>query len=129
MEHGRIQSSSVGRLVCPAQYFILQISLTTFPCYMPNATKYITKLDKRIPKSKTEQLVDNESGLQFIRRASYGRIYKGPTTRCVFSCNVARNSCRSRIEFHFSDVARNKLHRVRLPKKVLLYRASSPHGR
>ena len=35
-------------------------------------------------------------------------ILKVPDTRC----NVACNSCRSRIEFYFCDVVRNKLHRV-----------------
>ena len=36
------------------------------------------------------------------------------------SCNDARNSCRSRIEFHFCDAARKKLHRVTPPKNPVV---------
>ena len=36
------------------------------------------------------------------------------------SCNDARNSCRSRIEFYFCDAARKKLHRVTPPKNPVV---------
>ena len=42
-----------------------------------------------------------------------------------FSCKVAGNSCRSRIELYFCDLAHNKLHRV-TPQRILLHRVSSP---
>ena len=33
--------------------------------------------------------------------------------------HVARNSCKSKIEFYFCDVGRNKVHRVKLPNNLV----------
>ena len=41
-----------------------------------------------------------------------------PDTRLDFSCNVVRNSCRSRIEF-YCDIARNELLLMTPPKNLL----------
>ena len=39
----------------------------------------------------------------------------------AFSCNVSRNSCRSKIKFYFGNVTRNELHRVTPLKKIQLH--------
>ena len=55
------------------------------------------------------QLFQFRSFFCLIPGLRHSNAIKGLETRCNSSFNDARNSCRSRIEFYFWDVARNKL--------------------